>query len=112
MRRILLLALLMTLFPYASSKAIGLSLLNKPFGGKIIAVLGCAAPPGIVLQIGLPSPGLYIITPATKIHLFGVFLPRVWTLGLAKKSPIACAFPPFGPMFPIIRIGTGLKPAE
>lgn len=67
-----------------------ISVVNKPFGGRIEKIQACIDPPGLRLTIGPPVGGEYLLTPASRLFLFGVIIPRVWTLGLAGPATINC----------------------
>ena len=72
-----------SLYPYSYSGI-------KPFGGKIISMQPCKSPAGIMLNIGGPMGGQFLLTNSSKIFDYGVFSPGVWTLGNANPSTVTC----------------------
>ena len=62
----------------------------KPFGGKIISMQPCKSPAGIMLNIGGPAGGQFLLTNSSKIFDYGVFAPGVWKLGNASPSTVTC----------------------
>ena len=92
---ILLIALfsMATLYPISASAQIS-SLYSysysgiKPFGGTIINMEMCTI--GIMLEIGPPVSGQYLLTDSTTMYSYGVFAPGVWVLGNADTSTVVC----------------------
>ena len=62
----------------------------KPFGGRIISMQPCKTPAGIMLNIGGPRGGQFLLTDSVKIFNYGVFNPGIWTLGTAGASTVTC----------------------
>ncbi|MBT3730255.1 hypothetical protein HON59_02840 [bacterium] len=75
----------------------------KPFGGKITSMKMCTS--GIMLEIGPPMGGQYLLTGGTKLHDYGVFAPGVWILGNADTGTVKCKGDGSGAS----AIGTGLQ---
>lgn len=52
------------------------------FGGKITAMWPCTCGPSIVsVTIGPPKGGVFILTPAVKLHANGKPVPGAWVIG-------------------------------
>ena len=65
----------------------------KLLGGRIQKMQICVKPPGLLLHIGPPVGGKYLVTAGTKIYMYRALLPANWTLGTARPlSP--CLGPP------------------
>lgn len=86
-------ALIFPAFSYAASIP-----LAKPFGGRILSFIppnpttGCFFP---LIVVGLPRPGIFAITPATKPYReYQIFRPGAWVLGTASSVGKVCAVPP------------------
>jgi hypothetical protein len=62
----------------------------KPFGGRIISMQPCQSPPGMMLNIGPPRGGQFLLTDSSQVFNYGVFTPGVWTLGTAEVSSVTC----------------------
>lgn len=79
---------------------------NVPFGGRILFVRPCNT--GLLLTIGLPRGGEYMLMPFSRVYLYGVFSPGSWTLGLAGPTPVVCVVGkfPVGAGLPILMVGT------
>lgn len=75
----------------AAEVQLGVSLLH-PFGGPILAVTPCVAPPsGLLLHIGLPRSGDFLYIPGTsRLFSFYSLRPGAWTLGLAGPDLLGC----------------------
>lgn len=63
---------------------------SKLFGGRIISMQPCLTPAGIMLNIGGPRGGQFLLTDSSQIFNYGVFNPGIWTLGNASPSTVAC----------------------
>lgn len=86
-----------------------------PFGGKITFVRLCNAPPAVLITVGPPIPGDYmVLTPGTFIFRYGSFRVGAKVLGLMTPFPVTCfvgGFPamvPIGAGSPVIMVGTSL----
>lgn len=73
-----------TLFFPLSIKAAG------PFGGKINKIQICVKPPGLLLHIGPPVGGKYLLTSGSKIYMYAAIRPSNWTLGLSRLQARSC----------------------
>ncbi|MEK7589793.1 MAG: hypothetical protein AAB475_00870 [Patescibacteria group bacterium] len=62
----------------------------KPFGGRIISMQPCATPAGIMLNIGGPMGGQFLLTNSSQMFDYNVFMNGVWTLGTAGISAVTC----------------------
>lgn len=62
----------------------------KPFGGRIISMQPCKTPAGIMLTIGEPRGGQFLLTDSSQVFNYGVFANSVWTLGTADPSTVTC----------------------
>ena len=62
----------------------------KPFGGRIISIQPCKTPAGMMLTIGGPRGGQFLLTDSSQVFQHGVFTPRIWTLGNADRSTVTC----------------------
>lgn len=62
----------------------------KPFGGRIISMQPCKTPAGIMLNIGEPMGGQFLLTNNSQIFDYNVFMNGVWTLGTADISTVTC----------------------
>lgn len=62
----------------------------KPFGGRIISMQPCKTPAGIMLTIGEPRGGQFLLTDSSQVFNYGVFANGVWTLGTADPSTVTC----------------------
>ncbi len=84
-----------TLYPISASAQIS-SLYSysysgiKPFGGRIISMQPCKTPSGMMLTIGGPKGGQFLLTDSSQVFNYGVFNPGVWTLGNANPSTVTC----------------------
>ncbi|OGF59507.1 hypothetical protein A3E35_00085 [Candidatus Giovannonibacteria bacterium RIFCSPHIGHO2_12_FULL_44_22] len=70
--------------------------LNKPFGGKIIKIQACIIPKALLLTIGPPMGGKYLLTDSSTLHAYDTIMPGVWTLGLAEPNAVNCRGNPAG----------------
>lgn len=69
------------------------------FGGRItVAPVICTN--GIMITIGAPRPGNYLITPASKKYLYSMFKSGSWVLGTFTTGG-QCLIPPSAPI-PVI----------
>jgi hypothetical protein len=62
----------------------------KPFGGRIISMQPCKTPAGMMLNIGGPRGGQFLLTNSSQLFDYSVFVPNVWTLGTADVSTVTC----------------------
>lgn len=62
----------------------------KPFGGKIISMQPCKTPAGMMLNIGGPMGGQFLLTDSSQMFDYNVFMNGVWTLGTADISTVTC----------------------
>ena len=89
--------LLLPFYPVLAAQVIPeIQPLNKPFGGKIIKIQACVSPKALLLTIGPPTSGKYLLTNSGTIHAYGNIMPGVWTLGLADPTPVNCRGNPGG----------------
>lgn len=65
-----------------------------PFGGKILKIQACKTPPGLMLTIGPPVAGQYLLSPLTVVFSYGAFIPGTWVLGNAANTAVACVGSP------------------
>lgn len=81
---------------------------QKPFGGRILVVRPCNT--GLLLTVGPPRGGEYMLLPGSSVYAFGVFKPATWVLGLAAALPVVCVLGkiPIGAGLRIIMVGTSL----
>lgn len=97
-----------------SAQALGLF---TPFGGRVLATIPCTCSASTMITVGLPRPGTFILTPASRIYKNYLPIPGRWVLGIATGvSPcmvlIPLPIPPFMTCIPmgaggvIVRIGT------
>lgn len=65
--------------------------LFKPFGGPIKKITACAEPvAGLLLEIGPPREGNFLLLPTTVIYPFRIIRPGAQTLGLAGPKLLGC----------------------
>jgi len=83
--------------------------LGIPFGGPTIIPIPCTDAV-LWLIVGPPSPGSYMVTPATVIYLYGLFHPLSNNLGFYEPVPIICFEGPIpiGEGFYVFEVGTSL----
>jgi hypothetical protein len=62
----------------------------KPFGGKIIGMEVCQKPAAILLKIGSPMGGNFLLTDSSRIYLYGNTSKGVWMLGNASNNTVKC----------------------
>lgn len=62
----------------------------KPFGGRIISMQPCKTPAGIMLNIGGPMGGQFLLTNNSQMFDYNVFMNSVWMLGTADISTVTC----------------------
>ena len=66
----------------------------KLLGGRIQKMQICVEPlPGLLLHIGPPVGGKYLVTAGAKIYMYRALLPANWALGTAMP-PVSCLGPP------------------
>ncbi len=89
--------LLLPFYPALAAQVIpDIQPLNKPFGGKITKIQACVSPKALLLTIGPPAGGKFLLTNSSIIHAHGNIIPGVWTLGLAESSAVNCRGNPAG----------------
>ena len=89
--------LLLPFYPVLAAQIIPeIQPLNKPFGGKITKIQACQSPKGLLLTIGPPTNGKFLLTNSSTIHAYGNVMPGIWTLGLADPTPVNCRGNPSG----------------
>lgn len=88
--------LLLPFYPALAVTAIPDFTINKHFGGRITKIQACISPKGLLLTIGPPIGGKYLLTDSSIIHAYGNITPRTWTLGLADPTPVNCRGNPNG----------------
>ncbi len=97
-----------------TAEALGLF---TPFGGRVIATLPCTCGASTLITVGLPRPGTFLITPASRVYKNYRPIPGRWVLGIAGGfAPCMMAvfipIPPFVTCAPtgggglVIRMGT------
>jgi hypothetical protein len=62
----------------------------KPFGGRIISIQPCKTPAGMMLTIGGPRGGQFLLTDSSRVFKHGVFRNGTWTLGNADTGTVTC----------------------
>lgn len=92
------LASLLSFYPLAAAAAINTAnfQINKPFGGKITKIQACQSPKALLLTIGPPTGGKYLLTNSSTIHAHGNITPGTWTLGSADPNAVNCRGNPSG----------------
>lgn len=65
------------LFLYFEAEAVP----GLPFGGFVNTVFVCTCSPGVVLQVGPPVGGNYLVLPGTLVYEYGQVRAGVWVLG-------------------------------
>src|SRR3989344_9668967 len=89
--------LLLPFYPVLAAQVIPeIQPLNKPFGGKIIKIQACVSPKALLLTIGPPMGGKYLLTDSSTLHAYDTIMPGVWTLGLAEPNAVNCRGNPAG----------------
>jgi hypothetical protein len=56
------------------------------FGGKITTIQACRTPPGLLLTVGPPKGGEFLLAPSSIIFMCGVFKPGTYVLGNASGA--------------------------
>lgn len=62
----------------------------KPFGGRIVGIEACQKPAAILLKIGPPMGGNFLLTDSSKIYMYGNTSKGIWMLGNAGTAPVKC----------------------
>lgn len=62
----------------------------KVFGGRIISMQPCKTPAGMMLNIGGPRGGQFLLTDSSQVFNYSVFAPSTWILGNASPSTVTC----------------------
>lgn len=89
--------LLLPFYPVLAAQVLpDIQPLNKPFGGKIIKIQACISPKALLLTIGPPVGGKYLLMNSSILHAHSNIMPGVWTLGLAEPNTINCRGNPAG----------------
>lgn len=87
---VVILAVFVNLLFYQNSFAI------SGFGGRItVAPVICTN--GIMITLGPPKPGNYLITPVSKKYLYSIYKSGSWTLGRFTSGG-QCLIPPSAPI--------------
>lgn len=69
--------------------------LSVPFGGMVLFEIPCTCSAGVMLIVGPPKGGSFILTPASRIYAKYQPLPGHWVLGLADATlPCVVGIPP------------------
>ena len=61
-----------------------------PFGGMVQSMKVCTCSATILLTVGDPKGGDFMVTPATILYANFNFTPGRWVLGLAAPVSLAC----------------------
>lgn len=61
-----------------------------PFGGMVMAYVVCTCSSSILITIGPPTMGSFLVTPGTKLYANYNFMPGHWVLGLALPASLPC----------------------
>lgn len=62
----------------------------SPFGGMVTKFIVCTCSSSILITVGPPVGGDFLVTPATKLYANFTFTPGHWVLGLALPTSLQC----------------------
>lgn len=81
------------------------------FGGPILGTILCTKPLGILLFLGPPTPGTFmVLIPGTIIYRYALFRPGATVVGLDLPVPIPCIVGKIlmGVGLKVLQVGTSL----
>ena len=62
----------------------------SPFGGMVTKFIVCTCSSSILITVGSPVGGDFLVTPGTKLYANFNFMPGHWVLGLALPASLPC----------------------